>query len=392
MGNSESKIGYLDGIRGVAALLVFFHHFLLAFYSAFVTFNIKATHLDYLDIQFGKSIFSVLANGHFCVDIFFVLSGFVLSRKYILQPDIMVLVSAAQRRFLRLFIPVAFTLVLSWLLLVAGLYYNVPVSRIAHSEWWLGGFWNFTDPLARLWHCLVIGTMFQGDSSFDTSMWTMSAELYGSLLVFATLALTHQSRNRLFILLLLFTFFALTGRENYTTFLFGVSLNYAGKWAGKWSATARVIVSSALLAAGLLLGSFPAKFDVYGTVFENWPSFILAYHEWFLVLGAWFLVLAFVLSPRLQWVISLRFFRFLGFISFSLYLLHPLLLGSFSCYAFLQLSGYLDYNTSAVIVLILTLPLVLLLSWIMARYVDRGGLVWSRYVYDRWIKDKPVAA
>jgi peptidoglycan/LPS O-acetylase OafA/YrhL len=386
MEKTSGKVAYLDGLRGVAALFVFFHHFLLTFYSAYFTFDPAATNLHNLDIQFGQSVFSVFANGRFCVEIFFVLSGYVLSRKYFRENDPGILVSAAQRRFIRLYVPVAFVLLFSYLLMRCGFYYNVPVSKLTHSEWWLGSFWTFDNMGAKLWQCLTLGTMFLGDSSFDNSMWTMCIELYGSLLVFAMLALTHNSRNRLAIMALLYLFFAFTGREDYTAFLLGISLNYSQHWLQRVSRYVRVLIVVTLVAAALVLGSVPAKMDMSHTLFQNWPSELLVRKDWMLIYGAYFMVLAFVLSPQLQAFISKRVFRFLGYISFSFYLLHPVVLGSFSCFAFLQVQPHMSYNRAVLLVFVLTTAVTLPASWLMARYVDAPGMRFSKYVYDRWIR------
>ena len=92
MAKTVSKIAYLDGIRGIASLLVVLHHFFLAFYIAYFSFDPGASNLRGLEIKYGQSVFSVLSNGHFCVCVFFVLSGFVLSRKYFQTNDFQVIV------------------------------------------------------------------------------------------------------------------------------------------------------------------------------------------------------------------------------------------------------------------------------------------------------------
>ena len=122
MAKTVSKIAYLDGIRGVAAFLVFFHHFMLAFFSAYFTFDISATNWKGWDVKYGQSLLSVFSNGHYCVNIFFVLSGFVLSRKYFITQNIEVLVSGANRRFLRLYIPVATTMIIAYLMMQGHLF------------------------------------------------------------------------------------------------------------------------------------------------------------------------------------------------------------------------------------------------------------------------------
>ena len=219
------KIAYLDGLRGLAAFLVFFHHFLLIFCISYYSFNPATVQFSGWEIKYGRSILSVLSNGNFFVCVFFVLSGFVLSRKYLTQNKVSVLVSGMQRRYIRLYVPVAFTLVLSYVLMAAHLYRNTEVAAITSSDWFAGQ-WHLQDGFRTLVNCLLYDTMFQGNSSFDNVMWSLSTELYGSVFVFAFLALTHNTRPR-FILLLLVMLFWLSIRQFYMfTFGLGIALNF----------------------------------------------------------------------------------------------------------------------------------------------------------------------
>jgi peptidoglycan/LPS O-acetylase OafA/YrhL len=381
-----NKISYLEGIRGLAAFLVFFHHFALAFYPAFFNHDMAASHLDGKEVQYGESVFSVFSNGNFFVCIFFVLSGFVLSRKYFQSNNFDVLVSGAQRRFVRLYIPIATTILLSFLLMQSGLFFNIQASSLTNSEWWLGNMWNFPDAVSRLWRALLYGTMFAGDSSFDTTLSSMTIEFYGSLLVFAFMALTHSTRNRFTMLIFMFLYCVLTDHPFLSTFIFGMSLNYAEARRDGLNKLSITVIASVLLIIGLIFGSYPTNGALMGTIYQDLPMYILENCVWFHIVGAYFLVLAFVLSRVLQRLISLRAFMFLGYISFSLYLLHPLLIGSFSSYAFMKMSETMNYNFAVVVVLIVTTVILLPLSWLMTRYVDGPGTQLSKYIYERWGK------
>ncbi len=390
MQDTTEKITYLEGIRGVAALLVFFHHFLLAFYSAYYSFDITAVHLHNLEISYGQSLFSVFTNGNFCVRIFFVLSGYVLSRKYFLSGAFSVIVSGAQRRFVRLYIPVAFVIILAFVLMQCGLFMNVPVSSITHSDWWFERFWQMDHPVTNLFRSLTYSTMFFGDDSFDTCLRTMSTEFYGSMFVFAFLALTHSTRNRFTMLVLSFLFCCYTREYLLSAFVFGISLNYVERHRDTLGKKLRTFLAVVLFVAALLLGAYPPEVAV-GTFYAALPQSVLACAEWFHIIGAFFLVLAFVLSATLQQMISNRVFTFLGYISFSFYLLHPLVLGTFSSYIFLVLYGHTDYNTSVLLVFLLTTAVCLFLSWLMTKYVDEPGVKYARYLYDRWSKESVAA-
>ncbi len=391
MGKTSSKVAYLDGIRGVAAFLVFFHHFLLAFYSAFFNSDATNSHLNNLEIRYGQSVLSVFSNGHFMVCIFFVLSGFVLSRKYFQNNNFEIIVSGAHRRFLRLYIPVATVMILGYILLKAGLYYNVAAGKITHSVWWLSQLWVFPDPpLLKLWQCLKVQTMFFNDSTFDTSLWTMAIELTGSFFVFAFLALTHNIKNKFVILIIVLVYCKITEQAILSDFVFGIGLNYIEPRAFKVNKFFTLLIVLFLFASGLILGSYPSNWEIKGTLYEHLPEWIFQYRGWFHVIGAFFVVLAFVISPVLQRLFSLKPFRFLGYISFAFYLLHPLVIGSFSCYMFLHIYERWGYNHSTVAVFVATIPVCILVSWLMTRFIDDPGIRFSKYVYERWLKKSTV--
>ncbi len=386
MEKTNGKISYLEGIRGLAALLVFFHHFGLAFYSAYFTHNPEASHLNGMEISYGQSLWSVFSNGNFCVYVFFVLSGFVLSRKYFQTNSFDSIVSAAQRRFLRLYVPIAATITLSFLLIECGLYYNVPASAVTHSEWWLGSMWTFPDVVANYLKTMLYGTMFMGDSSFDTTLSSMSIEFYGSLFVFAFLALTHNIRNRLAMLSLVVLYCLITGHIYTATFAFGIGLNYLEQKRAAMNGTVALALALLLVFVGGVLGSFPTNGMIGGTFFEQFSPGLLGVSKWYHSIGAFFVVSAFVMSDLLQRIMSWRIFIFLGYISFSLYLLHPLLIGSLSSFIFLKLSESMPYNNAVLVVFLITTVVCVPLSWLMTKYVDVPGTKFSKYIYERYGK------
>ncbi len=378
----KNSVAYLDGIRGIAAFGVFLNHFTLAFYSAWWFQKPELSHLNGLEMEYTNSLFSFLNNGGFCVAIFFVLSGFVLSRKYFISKDIEVLMSGLHRRFLRLYIPVAFALIISYILLTSHLYFNDPASRITLSEWFIKQ-WRIADPQSRLLSSLFFGTMFTGDSSLDTCLWTISSEFYGSLFVFAFLMFTHfTSRHRLFMMFLAMYYFYVMKSPFYLAFVMGMTLCYTEQWIKKRRTILTSFYAITLLVTGLLLGTVPFNSPYADTWQETIKNTIWDYTPWCNTIAAYCLILAFVFSPLLQKIVSLRLFRFLGFISFSLYLLHPIILGSFSSWLFLQLYSTRGYNPCVLIVFTATIVFLLISSWLMAKYVDQFGISFARKVYD----------
>lgn len=393
MQRTVNKVAYLDGIRGVAAFIVVIHHFLLAFYPAYYNCDENASHLNGWDIQYGRSLYSVFSNGNFCVCVFFVLSGFVLSRKYFASHAMETLISGAHRRFIRLYIPIAATIIIATLMMKLNLFYNMQVAAISHSNWWFGTFWGFKEIWDQFYPCILYRTMLNGDSTFDTSMWTISTELYGSLFVFAFLALTHATRNRRTMIVLSILCCYYTNNAYMSAFLLGIGLNYTEAIVDGLSKRFRQIIPVLLLAAGLMLGSYPSTNVIIHTFYSQTPQFFVINFNpnWYHSLGAYLLILSFVLSGNMQRFVSGRVFRLLGYISFSIYLLHPLVLGSVTSYVFLHLYPHLSYNTAVVFSFFVTVAVCIPVSLLMAKYIDAPGIRLAKYLYTRYAKKSEPA-
>lgn len=97
------KYEALDSIRGVAAVVVMMSHLILGFYPVIY---IGTDHVVTPWVR-------VWYQGDFAVTLFFVLSGFVLSLSFLHTKNIESLRSAAVRRYWRLVVPVAASVLIS---------------------------------------------------------------------------------------------------------------------------------------------------------------------------------------------------------------------------------------------------------------------------------------
>jgi peptidoglycan/LPS O-acetylase OafA/YrhL len=275
--------------------------------------------------------------------------------------------------------------------MVNHLYFNDPVSRISLSEWFIKQ-WRFQEIGSRFFNSITFSTMFSGDASFDTCLWTISYEFYGSLFVYAFLLFTHfTNRYRILMMFLAMYYFYVMKSPFYMAFIFGMTLCYTEQWIEKRRSMLTTVNAVILLVVSLLLGSMPFCATFPDTWQETIKTTIWDYTPWCLIVAAYFLILAYVLSPFLQKIASFAPFRFLGYISFSLYLLHPLLLGSFSSWLFLRLYGTMGYNNSALVVFLCTVAVLLPASWLMAKYIDQYGIRLARKAYE-YVKNPVVAA
>jgi peptidoglycan/LPS O-acetylase OafA/YrhL len=387
MHDKARKVSYLDGIRGLAAFLVLLHHLIMAFLPAVYTLAPTDAHWRAgWEVAYGKSILSALVNGNYAVCVFFVLSGYVLSRQYFLSERIETITSAASRRYIRLYVPVAVTLVLAYMLLKAGLFYNVPAGYVSHSGNWWSTFWITDHPEKMLFRGLLYSTMFQGDGFYDFSLWSISVELYGSMLVFAFLALTHHTRNRGLWLIILLAYFGFTKQYYYTAFLMGIALHFTKHWELR-SSFWNFLLSTLLLVFSLTLGALPT--GMAARVID--PAWLV--HDEaiiFHVMGSVGLLISVLMSPRLQRFFSWRPMRFLGYISYSLYLLHVLVIGTLTSWMVLWLYPRIGYMRAVGLAFTASTLVTIAASYVMTIYVDEKGVQLARYVYQRWFqKSKP---
>lgn len=377
----NEKINYLDGLRGIAAINVMIMHFFIILVPAMIYSDRMPSHLGNLEQIFSSTPLGLIGAGNFSVCIFFVLSGYVLTQKYFRTKDKKIIVSGAVRRYIRLFVPVLAVTILSLLLASTGVfhYYIETVTVSGNNNY--DNYWTFTPDIVDAVKQAVWGSFFTGDDTYNPVLWTMTTEFYGSMLVFAMTILFGMKRNRWTFYLAASVFFF---NSYYFAFIIGMGL--ADTFNSKKSIfkTDNKIILYIILFSGLFLGSYPVgtvtNDSLYG--FLNNGLFEipkLTYH----ILGAGMIMYVLLNSRRLQQVFSSPVPVFLGKISYSLYLIHFLIISSFTCALFLALHPILPYWMAAFISCFLSVLLIIPLSYLFYKYVDTTGVELSKTFYNR---------
>ena len=192
----ESKPRYeiLDGLRGIAAMIV-------------VGYHIFQTYA-------GGPIHQIINHGYLAVDFFFVLSGFVIGYAYDDRWSEMTLWDFAKRRLVRLHPMV----ILSTAIGVALFYYSAGPSfpGIAQVPWWRLLF-------VAVLSCLMIPTPPSYDirgwgdtNAFNGPMWSLSFEYVGNILY--ALFIRHFSRIALTVFVALSAFLTIDLTMNLDVF------------------------------------------------------------------------------------------------------------------------------------------------------------------------------
>jgi peptidoglycan/LPS O-acetylase OafA/YrhL len=140
--NLKEGIPQLDGLRGMAIIMVLFYH---------CQFNTEIPLMELSPI-FGPIITKILLSGFIGVDLFFVLSGFLITRILISTKDSpQYLLKFYGRRFLRIFPLYYGVLILIFFIFPYFISFDQPTKEIVSKQWWL---WTYlvNVPLSGGWN------------------------------------------------------------------------------------------------------------------------------------------------------------------------------------------------------------------------------------------------
>nr|CCA17712.1 hypothetical protein FG10081.1 [Albugo laibachii Nc14]CCA18358.1 hypothetical protein FG10081.1 [Albugo laibachii Nc14] len=324
----------------------------------------------------------LLTRGQQAVHLFFVLSGFVLSVSFIaklynvevisdsIQDDdvrsqkmkdvqysgFLSISSTSCRRFARLFVP---CFISGWIAFLSTEILNTHVdcAKLLNSDMLKDKGWLSRVCRAKasdtestlLWKYIQIATIKVWDGGsvnpYNRAMWTMHVELAGSAIVMFTLLMVANIRWRYrtaaLIAAFMFTFNASADQttNDYSSFYSGMLIaqlivypplvNFSLKaWRPQWLGVEwyGVVLQSGFAILGMYLLSVPYGADNG----ENRYSWVLKFFKPFGLdvvkaanrIGALIFMLVLAFSPGMQRFLTHRVFRFMGRISFLLYLLH----------------------------------------------------------------------
>ncbi len=381
------KIGYLDGLRGVAALVVVFLHFVLSFYPSMTNGDPRTIHLGSIEVLMSATPVNLLYNGNFAVCIFFILSGFVLTFKFFKSGKQEWLKSGIIRRYFRL-LPVVVTSILAvFVFLMLSLFYDGTVKFYSGGS--LLGVYSMIQP--RIQDALseaFFGVFINGSHSYNNVLWTMQIEFYGSLMAFVFAMFFRGMKNRWIIYLALA---AALWNSYYLAFVLGVLLSdLYSQYGEKFRINSKLLLTELLL-IGLFLGSYNYignhSYNLY-TRLLPWLGSIDNSTIFYHVSGAFLLMVALLCSETLKNLFGGRIPMFLGKISFAMYAFHEVVILSFSCFLFLVLSKIFMYNEAVLITLAVSLPVIIAIAYLGYRYVDQPGIRLSRGIYTILFSDE----
>ncbi len=374
---SPANVTYLDGLRGVAALVVAIEHYR----DYFLPGSGIAPMTSWMRFLEATPA-NLLVHGHLAVVLFFIHSGFVLSWKYLHTGDWRTIASMGIRRAPRLGIPTAASILVSWVLFATGLSLQLPLEESrGNAAAHLSLFSSYPPPFRDALHDMLGGSLLYGGFRFNGSLWTMSIELFCSYAVFAALPLVIHLGVREWLLAIgLLAIASLRDYPWFVCFAIGALLarlvRDAGREGQPWLGQRLGRVWAPLLAIAVVLATYPSFSAVHLPV----PPLFNPKELVSIVPGA--LIVAFALSSAgLQRFLSRPALRLLGRWSFPVYLLHLPVLYGFTTHLFFFLRERgAGLPVAWAITFPATMAVLLFASWLMSELVDqpstRLGKAW----------------
>lgn len=384
---------HLDGLRGLACVMVLLSHYVFAFYESMAN-GLPAQSHGWADVAISHTVLFLFYSPHTGVAIFFVLSGYVLAASLAGGAGgIGMFLALSIRRWVRLFLPVALLTPICYLALHAGAFAEVRQAAAVTKSTWLVVFYPpyyeyyslptyYGDLFRMLWSPYQNRLMF-----IIGTLWTLPIEFRGSLGVFAVYCFSFGLlRYRSVRVVLGLLAMAVTWRTPYYGFGLGCAL-FELRRSVYFQARFAAPAGAMALLAGLWLGGTPfADTGWHLWVIDkfNQAGIPIGVNE-LQTAGAFLVVLAAVIFAPFQRLLRMPLCQYLGRISFMLYLVQNPVICALPLWVFLHLDG--GYNARALAALAVYVLCSVILADIFTRVIDRPSIWLSQAIFRRLHND-----
>ncbi|MCU5774314.1 acyltransferase [Erwiniaceae bacterium BAC15a-03b] len=379
---SKNRIGAVEGIRGLACLMVFLSHLSSTFAPSMHTGNPSSAKTS-LDLLIHNSPFAFMYSGAAAVGIFFVLSGFILGYALSEKGDVVERASAMfVKRYFRLMPVALFSSVLAYFIFK---YISVDASGLGQ---WAKNYEIKNPSLLDSIYYGSITPFFSGAAPYNWSLWTMKIEMFGSATVcFLTCFLSKTKFKKSIILICMIIPFFMNIKKGdeiyYASFISGLLIYHLDLRLNKHFLTLTFL-------SGLYLCGFHQTSSYYkwlstitniivdGRVIDNYTL----YNN----IGGFLVVFSVIKSDMLSKALSTKPLVLLGTLSFSVYAIHQPLMHVFCPSIFnLMMTNEFTYSASSLMASLLTLLITYCLSFFVYIYIDKSSVYLCKLVERRVI-------
>ncbi|MDQ7016506.1 MAG: acyltransferase family protein [Gammaproteobacteria bacterium] len=268
------------------------------------------------------------------------------------------------------------------------LFFNNSTSNLTNSNPWFSSFWSVKfDSIDMITN--IFTSIFSQASLYNPPLWTIQMELYGSMLVYLFLIFIGGTKYRIIISIILTLIFQ---DSLYQGFWIGLLIADIIKNYSLWRPFKYIVIYYPALILFFYISSYPnyANQDfLKETVYSFLPD-DQGFGGGYPMLSATLIFILVISNNRFKKFLSQPLLQFFGHISYSLYITHFLILGSFSSWFFLILNRSIGYNISFIIVFFLGLTLTILASCITTKYIDTPSIRLANFIGNKIINLKPT--
>lgn len=352
------KLDYLEGLRGIACLIVVLDHCVNSFLPEARFTNFDGRFGDLYRIV-ASSPMNFIYSGVTPVFIFFILSGFVLSKKFIETGDTKVLAKGAMKRYFRLLGPVVFS--------TLAMYLSVKYAENA------GVFDASHYYIKDIIYQAFIGAFISTEPLINGPLWTMRFEFIGSLIVFLLLALTNDHDNKKTIYYFALMFFVTLGNDSYlfSLFIFGIICASDNNTKEGIANIKNNILLVIIFIISIFISTYPFprwNVEVIGLYkYINFSENQALVHNTWHFLGAILFFTVALNSEIIKRLFSAKVCVWIGKLSFSIYVIHNVVVFNLEHFIHLDLSREKNF----ILMTLITVIICILVSIPFEKYIDR---------------------
>ncbi|ENX44981.1 hypothetical protein F886_02760 [Acinetobacter sp. NIPH 542] len=374
--NHMSKINSAESIRGLACLAVVFSHLVFTFYPYAHEFESKVPTIKAFEWLYN-SPFGFLYSGNAAVFVFFVLSGYVLSYAILnKKKDInKKILSMSVKRYPRLAIPAVISVLICYIVFLV----DIDSSHVSN---WAASVGAYEGSIFYALYDGAISAFLFGKSQYNWVLWTMQIELFGSFLIFLLCYLSQKSKLVTIIAAALITILGFTVSLKmgfgFFSFVLGMFFYLYGK-------RINFLVALPMLLVGLYFAGAhnnSASYHLIGSVLNTKTATLLN------VLCAPLIVYSILMNDQLSKLLDNKLFVYLGKLSFSMYLLHMMLIYIVGIPIFNYFLNF-GFLFSSVLASIIVVVLTIIASIPFSNYVDDLSIKVGKWIENKIMKKAP---
>lgn len=367
------RIEWLDGIKGIAAMGVFTHHFLLGFLQSTYSGNNVSAHVSaQLEYGFAQSPLSVVVNGNFLVCVFCLISAIVMSLQTMRLKDKSTLVDILLKRYFKLMIPVFFVCLIIYIMINTHMFGHVDYAKTVLDSTWLANYYTESSvPLNKVFSSALYEIWLRGDTTFSSAFWMLNILFIGSYISICLSCIYWKGgKKSIWVSGVMAWMLWCVSYKYYAIFALGTLMAgiYKEYVVKKNKIEKSVGIFMCLL--GLFLGGFPTGV-VATNVYMYLPGQNLLGYDGIHIIGAVFVIGGIYLCGSIYWL-ETKLPQFLGRISYWIYLVHFPIIFSVSVQCFKGIySMSTNYLTALVVTYIMTVVTILLSCLILENTVGK---------------------